>query len=119
MANTFKVITFDGMSASAGTPEDLYTAGSGVTGIVMALVIANIHTADVTVDVKLVSDTANRGGTNDETNDTSFLLDGVTIPVGTSINVLKGQVVETTDVLQVDCSVTDKVSVTLSILERT
>ena len=119
MANTFKVITFDGMPASAGTPEDLYTAGSGVTGIVMALVIANIHTADVTVDVKLVSDTGSRGGTNDETNDTSFLLNDVNIPVGTSINVLKGQVVETTDVLQVDCSVTDKVSVTLSILERT
>ena len=53
MANTFKVISFDGMPASAGTPEDLYTAASGTTGIVMALVIANIHTADVTVDVKL------------------------------------------------------------------
>ena len=119
MANTFKVISFAAMPASSGTPEDLYTAAGSTTTIVNTLIIANIHTADVTVDVKLVSDTGSRGGTNDKTNATSFLLNDVNIPVGTSINVLKGQVVETTDVLQVDCSVTDKVSVTLSILERT
>jgi len=119
MANTFKVISYDAMPASSGTPEALYTVAGSTTTIVNSLVISNIHTADVTVDVKLVSDTGSRGGDNNVTNTTSFLLNDVSIPVGTSINVLKGQVVETTDVLQVDCSVTDKVSVTLSILEIT
>ena len=74
MANTFKVITFDAMSASGDTAETLYTAAGSTTTVVNSLVIANIHTADVTVDVILVSDTGSRGGSNDETNATSFLL---------------------------------------------
>ncbi len=119
MANTFKVVTFAAEPASAGTAYKMYTCAGSTTTVVLGLILTNIHSTAVTAEVELVSDTGSRGGTNDETNDTSFLLNDVNIPVGTSINVLKGQVVETTDVLQVDCSVTDKVSVTLSILERT
>ena len=119
MANTFKVITFDAMSASGDTAETLYTVAGSTTTIVNSLVIANIHTADVTIDVKLVSTTANRGNANNTSNTTSFLLNDVSVPTGTSIDVLHKQVLETGDVLQVSCSTADKVSVTLSVLELT
>ena len=119
MANTFKVFSYDAMPAGAGTPEALYTVAGSTTTIVNSLVISNIHTADVTVDVKLVSDTGSRGGDNNVTNTTSFLLNDVSVPTGSSIDVLHKQVLETGDVLQVSCSTADKVSVTLSVLEIT
>ena len=70
---------------------------------------------------ELVSDTGNRGGANNVTNGTSFLVKDVSIPVGSSLELLSGGkvVMETTDVLRIDCSVTDKVSGTLSIMEIT
>ena len=58
MANTFKVVSHDVMPASAGTPEDLYTTPGSTTTVVIGLLIANIHTAQITASVKLVSNTA-------------------------------------------------------------
>ena len=119
MPNTFKVVSHDVMPASAGTPEDLYTTPSSTTTVVLGLVIANVHTSQVTADVKLVSDTS--GGGRSATNTTTFLLKDAPIPVGSSLEILSGNkvVLETTDKLQVDCSVADKVSITLSIMEIT
>ena len=119
MPNTFKVVSHDVMPASAGTPEDLYTTPSSTTTVILGLVIANVHTSQVTADVKLVSDTS--GGGRAATNTTTFLLKDAPIPVGSSLEILAGNkvVLETTDKLQVDCSVADKVSITLSIMEIT
>ena len=119
MANTFKVVTHDVMPASSGTPEDLYTTPSSTTTIVLGLVLANVHTAAVTASVKVVSDTS--GGGRTATNTTTFLAKSVPIPVGGSVHILSGNkiVIETTDKIQVDCSVADKVSVTMSIMEIT
>tara|TARA_B100001093_G_scaffold224076_1_gene214705 strand:+ start:105 stop:464 length:360 start_codon:yes stop_codon:yes gene_type:complete len=119
MANTFKVVSHDVMPASAGTPEDLYTTPSSTTTVVIGLNIANVHTAQVTASVKLVSDTS--GGGRTATNTTTFLAKDVPLAVGQSKNVLIGGkvVLETTDKIQIDCSVADKVSVTMSIMEIT
>ena len=119
MPNTFRVVSHDVMPASAGTPEDLYTTPSSTTTVILGLVIANVHTSQVTADVKLVSDTS--GGGRAATNTTTFLLKDAPIPVGSSLEILSGNkvVLETTDKLQVDCSVADKVSITLSIMEIT
>jgi len=119
MPNTFKVVSHDVMPASAGTPEDLYTTPSSTTTVVLGLVIANVHTSQVTADVKLVSNTS--GGGRTATNTTTFLLKDAPIPVGSSLEILSGNkvVLETTDKLQIDCSVADKVSITLSIMEIT
>jgi len=119
MPNTFKVVSHDVMPASAGTPEDLYTTPSSTTTVVLGMVIANVHTSQVTADVKLVSDTS--GGGRAATNTTTFLLKDAPIPVGSSLEILAGNkvVLETTDKLQIDCSVADKVSITLSIMEIT
>ena len=119
MANTFKVVSHDVMPASSGTPEDLYTTPGSTTTIVLGMVLANVHTSQVTVSVKLVSDTS--GGGRAATNTTTFLLKDAPIPVGGSLEILSGNkvVLETTDQIEVDCSVADKVSVTMSMMEIT
>ena len=68
-----------------------------------------------------VSDTGSRGGANNVTNGTSFLVKDVNIPAGSSLEVLTGGkvVLEATDYLNIDCSVADKLSGTLSIMEIT
>ena len=119
MANTFKVVSHDVMPASSGTPEDLYTCPSSTTTIILGMVLANVHTSQVTVSVKLVSDTS--GGGRTATNTTTFLLKDAPLPVGSSLEILAGNkvVLETTDKIQIDCSVADKASVTMSIMEIT
>jgi len=119
MANTFKVVTFAAEPASAGTAYTMYTTPSSTTTIVLGLVLANIHSTAVTAEVELVSDTS--GGGRGATNGTSFLAKDVSIPAGSSLELLSGGkvVLETTDVLKIDCSVADKVSGTLSIMEIT
>ena len=119
MANTFKVVSHDVMPASSGTPEDLYTCPSSTTTIILGMVLANVHTSQVTVSVKLVSDTS--GGGRTATNTTTFLLKDAPLPVGSSLEILSGNkvVLETTDKIQIDCSVADKASVTMSIMKIT
>ena len=121
MANTFKVVTFAAEPASAGTAYKMYTCASSTTTVVLGLILTNIHSTAVTAEVELVSDTANRGGANDVANGTSFLIKDVTIPAGSSLEILSGGkvVLEATDELKIDCSVADKLSGTLSIMEIT
>ena len=121
MANTFKVVTFAAEPASAGTAYKMYTCASSTTTVVLGLILTNIHSTAVTAEVELVSDTANRGGANDVANGTSFLIKDVTIPAGSSLELLSGGkvVLEASDELKIDCSVADKLSGTLSIMEIT
>ena len=121
MANTFKVITFAAEPASAGTAYKMYTCAGSTTTVVLGLILTNIHTTAVTAEVELVRDTGNRGGANDVSNGTSFLVKDVNIPAGTSLEILSGGkvVLEATDEIKIDCSVADKLSGTLSIMEIT
>ena len=121
MANTFKTVSFAAEPNSAGTPYVMYTVAGSTTTVVLGLVLANLHSSAVTVEVELVSDTGSRGGSNDVTNGTSFLVKDVSIPVGSSLELLSGGkvVLEATDIIRIDCSVTDKISGTLSIMEIT
>ena len=121
MANTFKVVTFAAEPASAGTAYKMYTCATSTTTGVLGLILTNIHSTAVTAEVELVSDTGNRGGNNDVTNGTSFLIKDVTIPAGSSLELLSGGkvVLEASDELKIDCSVADKLSGTLSIMEIT
>ena len=119
MANTFKVVTFAAEPNSAGSPYTIYTVPSSTTTVVIGLILSNIHTAQVTTEVELVSTTS--GGGRAATNGTSFLVKDAPIPVGGSLELLAGNkvVLETTDQITIDCSVADKVSGTLSIMEIT
>ena len=119
MANTFKVVTFAAEPNAAGTPYTVYTTPSSTTTVILGLVLANIHTSQVTAEVEIVSDTS--GGGRAATNGTAFVIKDAPIPVGSSLELLAGNkvVLETTDAIRVDCSVADKLSGTLSIMEIT
>ena len=116
MANTFKVKTNAAMPASAGTPLTLYTGKSATTTVVIGLVLCNVHSTSVTASVKLVSNTSDT-----ETNEDVLLVKDVSIPAGSSLELLSGGkvVMQATDVIQIDCSVANKIDATLSILEIT
>ena len=119
MANTFRVVSHDVMPATSGAPEDLYTCPGSTTTIILGMVLANVHTSQVTVSVKLVSNTS--GGGRAAANTDTFLLKDAPLPVGSSLEILSGNkvVLEATDKIQIDCSVADKASVTMSIMEIT
>ena len=121
MANTFKVVNFAAEPASAGTPYVMYTAGSGVTAIVLGLILSNIDSTQRTASVRLVSDTANRAVTNNTANGTSVVIKDAPIPAGSSLELMAGNkvVLEATDQITIDCDVADKLSGTLSVMEIT
>ena len=121
MANTFKQINFAAEPNSAGTPYVMYTVASSTTAVIIGLLLTNIHTTSVTTEVELVSTTANRGGANNVANGTSFLVKDVSIPNGSTLELLTGGkvVLEAGDVLRIDCSVADKLSGSLWVLEIT
>ena len=116
MANTFKVKTNDAMQSSAGTPLTLYTVPSSTTTVILGLMLCNVHTSQVTASVKLESDTSDT-----ETNADVLLVKDIPIPVGSTVELLSGNkvVMQTTDVLKIDCSVAAKIDAALSIMEIT
>ena len=99
----------------------MYTVASSTTAVIIGLLLTNIHTTSVTTEVELVSTTANRGGANNVANGTSFLVKDVSIPNGSTLELLTGGkvVMEAGDALRIDCSVADKLSGSLSVLEIT
>ena len=116
MANTFKIKTNAAMPASAGTPLTLYTVPSSTTCVVIGLILCNVHTTSVTASVKIESNTSDT-----ETNENVTVAKDVSIPAGSSLELLTGGkvVLQATDILKIDCSVTAKIAAPLSILEIT
>jgi len=116
MANTFKIKTNDAMPTSACTPLTLYTVPGSTTTVVLGLMLCNVHTSQVTVDVQIVSDTSDT-----ETNSTVFAVKDAPVPVGSTLEVMAGNkvVLQATDVLKIDCDVSAKIDATLSIMEIT
>ena len=117
MANTFKVVTFAAEPNSAGSPYTIYTVPSSTTTVVIGLVLSNIHTAQVTASVTLESTTTQTGQTQ---NTTAHLIKDVAIPAGSMLSPLEGKInMNVGDIIKVDCSLADKVSVTMSYMEIT
>jgi len=115
MANTFKTITRDVAPNAAGTPEVLYTVQSSTRIVILGLTLANVHTAQVTASVTLVSTVTQSSQTQ---NTTAHIIKDAAVPVGATLSVLDGKIVANAgDVIKVDCSVADKVSVIMSYME--
>ena len=113
MANTFKLKNNAVMPSSAGTADTLYTVPSSTTTLIIGLTLANVHTSQVTVSVTIV-DSSN-------SNETSHVVKDAPVPVGSSIEIMSGNkiILEASDIIKVDCSVADKISATMSIMEIT
>tara|TARA_R100000900_G_scaffold129272_2_gene105111 strand:- start:462 stop:815 length:354 start_codon:yes stop_codon:yes gene_type:complete len=117
MANTFKIVTRDVAPATAGTPETIYTVQTGSTVVLLGVTLANVHTAQVTASVTLVSTTTQTSQTQ---NTTAHLIKDVSIPAGSTLSPLDGKIIMNVgDVLKVDCNIADKISVTMNYMEIT
>ena len=115
MANTFKVVTKAGVTSA----DVIYTVAGSTTTVVLGLIIGNTTSSSINATVTLGTDTANRAGANNETNQDVELLTTTPIPGNSSLELLSGNkvVMETTDTLSVTGSVA--VDVVLSIMEIT
>jgi len=110
MANTFK----NAMKSNVnnGSYHPLYTAPAGATSIILGLALANKTTSAVTVKVQ-ITDAAPSG--------TIQLLEDVSIPANTTLEVLGGQkyVLEAGDILKVQAGTGTAIDAFLGVMERT
>ena len=117
MANTFKVKTKDGSSVNANTDMTIYTCPGSTQTTIIGMSIANITTSQITVDVKIESNTADT-----ETNANVFVIKDAPIPVGGTLVPVGGDqkiVLQATDVLKVQSDTANSADTVLSILEIT
>ena len=115
MANTFKVITKAGVTSA----DVIYTVAGSTTTIILGLMVGNTTSGAITSSVTLGTDTANRAGANNETNQDVELLTTTPIPGNSSLELLSGNkvVMETTDTLSVTGS--GATDIALSVMEIT
>ena len=113
MANTFKNAIKS--NVNNGSYHPLYTApsGSGNTAIILGLALANKTTSAVTVKVQITDTSAS--------NATIQLLEDVSIPANTTLEVLGGQkyVLEAGDILKVQAGTGTAIDAFLGVMERT
>ena len=115
MANTFKVVTKAGVTSA----DVIYTVAGSTTTVVLGLILGNTTSNSITATVTLGTDTANRAGANNETNQDVELITSTPIPGNSSLELLSGNkvVMETTVTLSVTGSAAT--DVVLSIMEIT
>jgi len=111
MANTFKNAFAANVSNSSYV--DLYTAPSSTTTIILGLALCNKTASAVDVTVQMQDTSAS--------NADFQVLDTVSIPARTTLEVLAGQkyVLETTDVLRVKAGTGSAIDATLGFMEIT
>ena len=117
MANTFKNAIKKDVTTTSSNYDELYTApsSSGNTAIILGLALANKTTSAVTVKVQIddFSDSSASG--------TIQLLEDVSIPANTTLEVLGGQkyVLEAGDKLKVRAGTGTAIDAFLGVMERT
>ena len=111
MANTFKNAFAANVSNSSYV--DLYTVPSSTTTIILGLALCNKTASAVNITVQM-QDSSN-------SNNDFQVLDTVSIPARTTLEVLAGQkyVLETTDVLRVKAGTGSAIDATLGFMEIT
>ena len=103
MANAFKLVTDTGVGTSAAT---VHTGAASTETTIIGLSVANIHTAQIEVDVQLEN--------ND--GDNIYLIKAAPVPVGSSLVVIGGEqkvVMNASDVLKVTSTTASSADVAL------
>jgi hypothetical protein len=115
MANTFKVITKAGVTSA----DVIYTVAGSTTTVILGLILGNTTSSSINATVTLGTDTTNRSGANNESNQDVELITTTPIPGNSSLELLSGNkvVMETTDTLSVTGS--GATDVVLSVMEIT
>jgi len=118
MANTFKTVTAAGITSE----EQIYVAGGSVVAtILLGVMVANTTTSQVTVSIKLVSNTGSRthSGTNSGANATVHLIKNAPVPVGSSLELLAGNKIVLEDTDEITLTASGASDITISIMEIT
>ena len=119
MPNTFKTVTKSGVT----TVKTIYEAGGSVNAtVVLGLMVCNTTSSGITIQVKLVSDTAGRvptATTANGDNSTVFLVKDGPIPVGGTQEFLGGNKIVLEDTDSITLLASGAADITLSIMEMT
>ena len=109
MANSFKSKTDTAIGTSAAT---LYTCPAATTGIILGLALTNKTDNSVNASVQLTDTSASIS---------PLLLNEVTIPANTTLEVFAGQkyVLETGDILKVQASAATSLDAVLGLMQIT
>ena len=86
MANDFKSVSKANIAIDSGTYSTMYTALLDKETILLEVDIANTHSADITVDVKINKNCRATTGVDDV-----FLVKAAPVPVGGALKVVSGQ----------------------------
>ena len=111
MANTFKNASVANVSNSSYST--LYTTPSATTTVVLGLSLANKTTNAVTVQCQFTDAS--------DSNATRQLLENVSIPANTTLEVFAGQkyILETGDILKLQCSTGSALDAVLGVMQIT
>jgi len=129
MATEFKRRFYSNIQAEAIGHADskMYQAPANCDTVIIGLLLTNTSGSSVTVDVAVIPQTDTEGKFGEDGEDTTYLIKGAQIPVGSALEIISGKVViaNTTgtstngDMLCVRASTDNVMDATLSILENT
>lgn len=125
MAENFRLKTKADIVTTPLSPDVIYEAqASTITSIVLGLVLSNKSSNVIQATVKLISTTSetktNSGAAQyTETNETVTLLNAISIPNGSTLEMFAGQklVLQQSDKITVYCNTASALDVALSLLE--
>lgn len=111
MANTFKNASLSNVNHAAYAT--LYTCPTSTTAIILGIAIANKSAASVTVKVQMTD--------SSDSNATRMLLNDVSIPGNTTLEVLAGQkyVLEASDILKIQAGTASSLDAVLGLMQIT
>ena len=129
MATEFKRRVYSNIQAEAITHADsqVYQVPANCDTVIIGLLLTNTIGASVTADVAIMTDDNTEGKLGAVTENTTYIIKGAQIPVGSALEIISGKIViaNTTstatdgDILCVRASADNVMDATLSILENT
>ena len=113
MANTFKMATKSSVvtDAVSSSNSNVLTAGGSSTLILLSVLVSNKGSNTANVDVYVVTNSG----------DDVYLLKGVPIPAGSSLELISGSkvIMESSDVLRIRADTATTLDATVSYLDQT
>ena len=127
MATEFKRRFYANIQAEAIGHADskMYQVPANCDTVIIGLLLTNTSGTSVTADVAVIPQDDTEGKLGEDGEDTTYIIKGAQIPVGSALEIISGKVVlantggGTGDILCVRASADDVMDATLSILENT
>ena len=129
MATEFKRRFYANIQAEAISHADskMYQVPANCDTVIIGLLLTNTSGTSVTADVAVIPQDDTEGKLGEDGEDTTYIIKGAQIPVGSALEIISGKVViaNTTgtgssgDILCVRASADNVMDATLSILENT